>query len=224
MPEHTTTHRAMPGKPRRLLLPNSFLHSALRIITEATTASDTAAILKRAGLEQYAEDFPPDDAQREVPFATFAALLTALEAHLHPRAAQAVQVMIGRAWWVTLLQASGDYWAKGFFHDLQTPLERLNVLLPAVAYSLEKYSDIRAQAVPGEGFHEFSITRCPLCLGRSSSTPLCHVWRGLLGEALRYAAADGPLAWRIHDNVGSVVALACVASGDAAGRLVLVGE
>lgn len=222
----------MPASNDPLFYPNSFARVTLDAIRAATDEALLAAVLGRAGLTALLTAPPPDNASRQFSFDHYAALLDALEAELGARGAQAVKVQIGRALWEELLRDSGKAWGTQFFYEIPTPAERVGVLLQALAYTLRRYSDHHADVQTFSDHYTFIVTRCPFCHQHGSVAPSpqlantpqpqCQITRELLRAALRYASASGALAWRSTGRDYVVEPVACMAAGDAQGRLLIL--
>lgn len=222
----------MPEPNDQLFYPNSFARVTLDTIRAATNDALLAAVLERAGLTALIDAPPPDNASRQFSFDDYAALLDALEAKLGERGAQAIKVQIGRGLWEELLRESREQWGTQFFYETPTPEARVQVMLEALAYTLSRYSDHRADVQTFSDHYAFIVTRCPFChhlrdIAPSPQiakppAPQCHITRELLRTALRYASASGALAWRSTGRDYIVEPVACMAAGAEQGRLLIL--
>lgn len=212
----------MPKPENRLFYPNSFARTTMQAIAEQTSEVVLNAVLRRAGLEQFVDNLPPENAKQAFAFDDYAALLDALEAELGTRGAQAVEAQIGRAIWEELLHDSSREWGSLFFLHTPTPEGRVEVLLDALAYTLNRYSDQESYVQAQPDHYLFVITRCPFCHARQNGKMRCHVMRALLQDALRYASAPSAIAWRSSGRDYTVEPVACIAAGDEQGWIVIL--
>jgi predicted hydrocarbon binding protein len=165
-----------------------------------------SAILNLASLESWIDQYPPDNLGRNVDFADFSAINGALEEMYGPRGGRGLG---RRAGWATFDKVLRNFGALAGVGDLAfkvLPLgTKLKIGIPAMARVFSQISD-QDSTVEDKGDHIiYTIHRCPVCWGRTSTKPICYVAVGLLEESLRWVS--GHKEFKVTET-------RCVALGD----------
>jgi predicted hydrocarbon binding protein len=138
-------------------------------------------VLSQAGLDSLLADYPPDDLERGVGFASFSALEMALEELYGRRGGCGLAIRAGRA----------------AVSELLPQCEKIGSGLQALAGLLGEVSDQPALVVEQDDRFLFILPRCATCWGREQADrPLCSLITGILQEWVKWLAAgqDWPVA------------------------------
>jgi predicted hydrocarbon binding protein len=162
--------------------PNRIVRSLLLALEDVTGKNGVSAVLNLAGLSSWVDHFPSDDMEQGVDFAEISAIQTALEEVYGARAGRAFSRRTAAAMlqaWIHVpplmgLQPAGDT-------SLGAP-QALRALAEAVSLSSDQSCSVSetAEALT------FTVSRCPVCWGRTSKEPVCSTIVGLLEETLRW--------------------------------------
>jgi predicted hydrocarbon binding protein len=141
-------------------------------------------------------------------FTVLSRLLESLECAYGPRAGQGISLRVGRACSRYGLREFGS--ALGLtttpFRLLPLPV-KLRTATRALADLFNNRTDQRVRVEEQAGSLLWHMERCPLCWGRHTSEPICHLAVGLAQEALY---------WLSGGKIFNVEETTCVARGDPA--------
>lgn len=168
--------------------------------------SGLEAVLTLAGLEQYIEQFPPNNLARQFDFAYLAALNQALEDLFGARGGRGMALRIGRACFSRGLKSFGAMAGMSDPAFLVLPLPtRLKLGLDALTAIFTNFSDQHTLLEDRGEFYQLTTEISPMAWGRSTDKPVCHALVGIIQESLRWSS-DG---YEYH-----VQEIACRAAGD----------
>jgi predicted hydrocarbon binding protein len=189
-----------------LYYPNKIARLALTALEEVMGKNGLNAILNLAGLSYLIENLPANNLERAFDFADFSALNGALEVMYGPRGGRGLAQRAGRAVFMEGLRNFGALAGAGDLAFKILPLStKLHLGLPAMAKIFSTTSD-QHSTVEEKGDHFiYTIHRCPVCYGRHTEKPCCHMATGLLQEGLKWVS--GGREFR-------VVEVKCVANGE----------
>ncbi len=150
-----------------------------------------ARALSQAGLDAWLVDYPPDDFDQRVDFASFSALEMALEEMYGRRGGRGLAIRAGRAAVSELLHAFGAQMGVDQVAFKLLPLrEKIGSGLQALAGLLGEVSDQPAMVVGQDDRFLFILSRCASCWGREQAdSPLCCLMTGILQEWVMWLAA-----------------------------------
>lgn len=186
--------------------PNKAGHIFLNALEDVMGKNGVSAVLNYSGLEDWIDNYPPDNLDREFDFAEMSAINGALEEMYGPRGGGG---LARRAAWVTFDQLLKNFGALAGVGDIAfkvLPLQtKLKVGLPAMARVLAQISDQESTVEEMQDAFIYTIHRCPICWGRQAQSPTCFAAVGLLEQSLR---------WVSGQHTFTVVETKCVAVGD----------
>jgi hypothetical protein len=186
--------------------PNKMTRIFLQAMEEIMGKNGLNAVLNMAKLSYLIDNYPPDDLGKEFDFASFTALNTALEEMYGPRGGRGLALRGGRASFARGLQSFGAMAGVGDLAFKVLPLgAKLKMGLPAVAGIFTQVSDQISRVEEKDDHFDYFIDRCPICWGRKTDKPVCHVSTGVLQEALRWVS--GGKEFRVDETH-------CIAMGD----------
>lgn len=82
---------------------------------------------------------------------------------------------------------------------------KLRIGIPAMAKIFSTTSDQLSTVAEKDDHYVYTIHRCPVCYGRHTEKPCCHIATGLLQEGLK---------WLSGGREFRVVETTCIANGD----------
>jgi len=174
------------------------------------------AVLTRAGLSQYIDNYPPDNLDRQFDFAYFTALQVALEDIYGPRAGRGLALRAGRACFAHGLKSFGAVaGASDLAFKVLSLNDKLKTGLPALAAIFTNFSDQVSTVEDHPDHYAYVIKRCPMCWNRKQEKAVGHAAVGLLQEGLRWVSGG-------HEF--RVVETQCKAQGDENGVFVVYKE
>lgn len=197
--------------------PNKFARITIQAMEEVMGTNGLNAILNAAGLKEVIGNYPPDNLEKGFDFADYTALNVALEDMYGARGGRALALRAGRA---TFAEALRGFGALAGVSDLAFKVLPMNAKLrigvPAMANIFNQFSD-QVSKVHEEGTDRiiYTLERCPMCWGRKTDKPVCHVGQGLLQEGLRWVS--GGREFKVEMTT-------CIAMGSDMGRYVIYKE
>ncbi|MBM3151227.1 MAG: 4-vinyl reductase [Chloroflexi bacterium] len=193
--------------------PNRMGRIILLAMEEVIGRNGLNAVLNLAALPRYIGDYPPHNQDLDIPFDTIARLHNALERSYGPRGGRGLALRAGRACLKYGLREFGPELGLTDLAFRLLPLPaKIKVGSEAFAGFFNHFTDQRVRLETDSHFIHWVIERCPLCWGRQTDSPACHLAVGLLQEAL-YWVSGGK-----HFNVEETH---CIARGDPACRIVI---
>ena len=151
---------------------------------------------------------PADNFAKGFDFAYFAALNETIERLYGPRGARGLLVHAGRAGFtVGFAEFSGIMGAGELAFKAISLESKIKVGLRAVAETFSKFSDQPTTVEETNDYFIYTIQRCPVCWGRHSDRPVCHIALGVLDESMHWIS--GGKSFFIEE-------VACIAMGAAA--------
>jgi predicted hydrocarbon binding protein len=199
-----------------LYYPNKIARIFLGAMEDVMGKNGLNAILNLAGLQQYIDNYPPDNLERQFDFAHFTALQVALEDMYGPRGGRGLALRAGRACFAQGLKNFGALAGAGDLAFKVLPLSaKLKMGLPAMAAIFTNFSDQLSVVEEHDDHYTYIIKKCPLCWGRKTDKPVGHTAVGLLQEGLRWVSGG-------HEF--RVVETECKAKGDEFGVFVIYKE
>ena len=163
-------------------------------------------ILRACGQEQLGSTLPPGNLDKRFPFEIISALQSATEQVFGVRAGRTINYRVGRG---TLELGLKDFDPLLGITDLPMRLMPLGmkfrVGLDVFARVFNQFSDQIVKLSETDSHHLWVIERCPVCWGRQSDEPCCHLAGGLLEEAIYWGT--GGRRFRVEE-------ISCIARGD----------
>jgi predicted hydrocarbon binding protein len=187
-------------------LPNKFGRLLLLAVEEILGRNAVMATLRMAGLPSLMTAYPPNNLDFGFPFRSAGAIHQALEDLYGPRGGRGVALRAGRALFKHGLRELGSSLGVS---DLSFRLLPLNMKLKAGAESfLEIFKRYTHQVIVYEEEPEsflWHVEACPLCWGRKTDSPCCHLGVGLVQESLYWLSGGKNFV---------IEELSCFARGD----------
>jgi predicted hydrocarbon binding protein len=165
------------------------------------------AILNLAGLNNYIDNYPPDNLDKGFDFSELSALGLALEEMYGPRGGRGLALRAGRATFAEGLKNFGALAGVADLAFVVLPLQsKLRIGLPAFAKIFTQLTDQHTTVEEKDNEFIWTIHKCPCCWGRTGADkPVCFISTGLLQESLKWVS--GGNEFRVNESK-------CVAAGD----------
>ena len=206
-----------PVQKTGLYYPNNFGLLIIKSLEEVMGRNGLNAILNLAGLNNYIENYPPDNLDKGFDFAELSAIGVALEEMYGPRGGRGLALRAGRATFSDALKNFGALAGAADLAFVVLPLQsKLRIGLPAFAKIFSQLSDQYSTVEEKDSEFVWTIHKCPVCWGRSNADkPVCYIATGLLQEALKWVS--GGNEFRVNESK-------CVAVGDAICEFIIQKE
>lgn len=167
---------------------NTLVRQALIAAEEVMGTNGLNAVLRECGLEQYIGNFPPDDLQPAIPAQTYAQFNAAIE-EFYGRGGRGMLRRIGRAsFQYGVREQAAILGLAGAALKLLPHRQRIRFVLNGMVDALKKTNPQVEAWVEEEGDRiAYVESTCAICHSRYSDSPLCHLYVGSIGEAVRWA-------------------------------------
>ncbi|MBI5031468.1 MAG: hypothetical protein HZB51_13145 [Chloroflexi bacterium] len=189
---------------KSIVVPNALLRQSLFSIERVVGPIGLNAVLRKSGMERFLMNLPPEDLAPSVSSADYARLNQVVE-DLYGRASPMILRHIGETTFAHLLLPSLPIQNMSTLAFVACSHQEKNVqILRELANLSEQLNPEWQPTIEEQANHiVYTLDDCPICIGRFSQTPICHVYAGVLTEAVRFATGHLP----------SVEETECVAMG-----------
>ncbi len=170
------------------LIVNALVRQALMASQEVMGENGLNAVLRSAGLERYIGNLPPDDMEPGVKTSEYARFNEAIE-EFYGRGGRGILQRVGRAsFQYGISEQSALLGIAGAALKFLPQKQRIKFVLNAMVDALKK-TNPQVDAWAGElnGKLVFVDRTCAICYGRKSDKPICHLYVGSIGEAVKWA-------------------------------------
>lgn len=169
--------------------PNRWARIVLTSAEEIVGDKGIAALLNMASMSQYIANYPADDLEKEFSFEEVAHLQQAIWDMYGPRGARVFATRAGEQSFEDGIEQFGSLASAAQAAMKIGSLEmRIKIGLGFFAKVFGQLSD-QVVSVSEDGTHWiWTIERCPMCWGRKSDQPVCHLAIGVLRSALAWAS------------------------------------
>jgi predicted hydrocarbon binding protein len=184
---------------------NSLVRQALASAQEVMGDNGLNAVLRAAGLERFIGNFPPNNLEPSIQTSQYARLNQAIE-DFYGRAGKGMLRRIGKAsFQYGVREQSALLGVAGVALKLLPERQRIKFILNGVGDALKK-SNRQVNVWVDEAGDRIAYVdaSCAICHSRHSESPICYLYIGSLGEAVKWATG------KEHD----VVETHCMAKGD----------
>ena len=196
------------SKEKKYFYPNKMGRIILLAAEEVIGRNGVNAMLNQAQLSDLFGNYPPNNLDMTFSFDCLSRMQIALEQLYGPRGGRGIALRFGRACFKYGLREFGPLLGITDLAFRLMPLDaRLRQGAEAFAGIFNQFSDQKVQIQELAEVYLWKIERCPVCWGRHTDTPACHLAVGLLQDAL-YWVSGGKL-FQVEETE-------CVALGNAA--------
>jgi predicted hydrocarbon binding protein len=204
----------MAIRPEDAVIVNALVRQALVSAQEVMGENGLNAVLRARCLERFICNFPPNDTNPGIKTVEYARFNEAIKS-FYGRGGKGMLRRIGKASFQYGVREQGALMGvAGAALKLMPQKGRIKFVLNAMVNALKKTNPQVDAWVEEEGDKiAYCESTCAICLGRHSDQPVCHLYVGSIGEAVRWAT----------DQEYEIAETHCVAKGDPHCRFV-VGE
>lgn len=170
-----------------IFYPNNFIRILLLSLEDVAGKNGVKAILNMAGQSNMIGNYPPANMEGEFDFARYSMIIAALDDLYGNKGSQILSMRAGEAIFAESLEMIGDpldihsesYQSKPLTEKIEAGL----CLVHSVVTKTKSTSMPRSD----DGQFLYSVQHCPVCWGRTTTTPRCFLTAGLLQAAVRWA-------------------------------------
>ena len=191
--------------PEEAVIVNALVRQALVSAQEVMGENGLNAVLRSVGLERFIGNFPPNDTNPGIRTVDYARFNEAIEA-FYGRGGKGMLRRIGKASFQYGVREQGALMGvAGAALKFMPPKGRIKFVLNAMVSALKKTNpQVDAWVEEADDKTAYCESTCAICLGRHSSEPVCHLYVGSVGEAVR---------WGTGAEYG-IIETHCIAKGD----------
>jgi predicted hydrocarbon binding protein len=170
-----------------LYYPNNLARITLLALEDVMGTNGIHALLGLANKREYIDNYPPDNMESQFDFADFSSIIGAMDDMYGTRGSRVLALRAGMAIFDETIKNIGeavDVNDESFL--ALPPVEKVRVGLSLMGITFSQ-STKNTPTIREEGDHfVYSIEYCPVCWGRKTQEPSCHILSGLLKGALRW--------------------------------------
>jgi predicted hydrocarbon binding protein len=184
---------------------NALVRQALVSAQEVMGENGLNAVLRSSGLERFISNFPPNNTEPGIKTSEYAKFNEAIEA-FYGRGGKGILRRIGKASFQYGVKEQGALLGlAGAALKLMPQRGRIKFVLNAMVNALKK-TNAQVDAWVEESGNKLAYceSTCAICYGRHSDQPVCHLYVGSVGEAVRWAT----------DQEYEITETHCIARGD----------
>ena len=184
---------------------NALVRQALIAAEEVMGANGLHVVLRTSGLERYIDNLPPDDMDPAIQTSEYANLNQAIE-DFYGRGGRGMLRRIGRAsFQYAVHEQSALLGIAGVALKLLPEQQRIKFILNSMIGALKKTNPQVKAWLDESGEHiAYLEETCAICYERHSDQPICHLYVGSIGEAVRWATG----------KEYEIIETDCIAKGD----------
>lgn len=184
---------------------NALVRQALVAAQEVMGENGLNTVLRTSGLERFVNNLPPEDLNPGVKATEYARLNEAIES-FYGRGGRGMLRRIGKAsFQYAVREQAALMGLAGAAIKLLPQKQRMLFVLSQLVGALKKTNPaVEAWSGEQDGKVVFVERTCAICYGRHAEQPVCYLYLGSIGEAIRWAT----------DNDYEVRETHCVAKGD----------
>lgn len=184
---------------------NSLVRQALTSAQEVMGDNGLNAVLRASGLERFIGNFPPNNLEPSIQTSQYASLNQAIE-DFYGRAGKGMLRRIGKAsFQYGVREQAALLGVAGVAMKLLPERQRIKFILNGMSDALKKSNPQVNTWLDDSGNRvAYLDATCAICHSRHSETPICYLYVGSIGEAVKWATG------KEHD----IVETHCLAKGD----------
>jgi bacteriochlorophyll 4-vinyl reductase len=193
------------GNSEDLVIVNALMRQALVAVEEVMGKNGLDAVLRMSSLGQYIDNLPPDDLNPSVKSSDYARLNEAIES-FYGRGGRGMLRRIGKAsFQYAVREQSALLGLAGVALKLLPRKQQMRFILNSMANALKKTNrQVQVEVEEADNTFVYVARTCSVCYGRQSDKPICHLYVGSIGEAVRWATGQPYQVQETH----------CIAKGD----------
>jgi len=201
-----TTAPTAEQQATRFYYPNNMGRIILLAMEEVMGRNGVSAVLGLAKLRHLVNNYPPNDFDRQFSFDELGAIQQALDEMYGPRDGQGLGLRVGRMCFKFGIEEFGPVLGIADLAFRLLPLGmKLRVGFEVFAETFNTFTDQVVRLGEDETRFLWAIERCPVCWGRRTDQPCCHLAVGILQESLYWVS--GGKSFQVEE-------VTCIAQGD----------
>ena len=169
--------------------PNKMSNILLRTMKELLGRDQMELVMQEGQLEEFLQDFPPNDLKKEYPFRGVSGITAGLENVLGVEQGRQKAVELGH---LAFVRGIIDFDPMLGIIDMPRRLMPLGMKirlgLDIFAVVFNRFSDQQVQISEDKDNYLWVITRCPVCWERHVSSPACDLAVGILQQSLEWVS------------------------------------
>jgi predicted hydrocarbon binding protein len=187
--------------------PNKMGRIILTAMEEIMGRHGVNAVLNLAHLHHLVNNYPPNNLDLGFTFEEFSAILQNIDEMYGVRGGRGLAMRAGRETWRLALKEFVPVLGISDLAIRTLPLGiKIKIGLDIFAQTFNRFSDQQVRLGEDQRGYLWIIERCPVCWGRTSSQPCCHLAVGLLEQSLDWVSKGR--RFRVEE-------VSCFACGDA---------
>jgi hypothetical protein len=170
-----------------IFYPNNFIRILLLSLEDVAGENGVKAILNMAGQAHLIGNYPPANMEGEFDFSHYSMIIAALDDLYGNKGAQILLMRAGKAIFAESLGMIGDPLSIHSESFQSKPLaEKIEAGLCLVHSVITK---TKTTSIPRteDGQFLYSVQYCPVCWGRTTTSPRCFLTAGLLQATINWA-------------------------------------
>jgi hypothetical protein len=187
-----------------LYYPNNLARITLLALENVMGTNGVNALLSLSNHRELIGNFPPDDMETQFDFANLSSIIGTLDDMYGPRGSRVLALRAGLATFDETLKNIGeavDVHDEGFIS--MPAVEKIRVGLSLVGITFTQSTKNIPTITEEDDHFLYSFIYCPICWGRTTLEPSCHILTGLLKGALKWVTLGSDF------NVSQVAAHSC---------------
>ncbi len=170
---------------------NALVRQALVSAQEVMGENGLNTVLRTSGLERYIGNFPPDNLEPAIQTSDYARLNEVIE-EFYGRGGRGMLLRIGKAsFQYAVREQAALLGLAGVALKLLPTRRRIKFILDAMVNALKKSNpQVEAWVEETDNTFAYCDASCAICHGRHSEVPICHLYIGSIGEAVRWATSQ----------------------------------
>ncbi len=171
-----------------MMIVNALVRQALTSAQEVMGENGLNVVLRASGLEQFVGNFPPDNIEPSIQASQYARFNQAIE-EFYGRGGRGMLKRIGKAsFQYAVREQAALLGLAGVALKLLPEKQKIKFILNSMAGALKKSnSQVEAWVDDSGARIAYYESTCAICQGRKSEMPVCHLYVGSIGEAVRWA-------------------------------------
>ena len=206
----------MKQPPSGFFYPNRMGRLYLTALEEVLGKNGINAILHLAEMDEFIDNYPPENLEKQFDFIYIAALHEILETMYGARGGRVLELRAGRVLFSEGLRSYGALYGVGDLAFKVLPLStKLKIGVPVIAKVFTSLTDQISNSKEYDDHFIYTLERCSMCWKRTSEKPVCHTAVGIIQEALKWVS--GGFEFKVEMQ-------SCIACGHAMGELKIYKE
>ncbi len=170
-----------------IFYPNNLSRILMLSLEDVLGVNGLKTILNLTGQSHLIGNYPPDNMESEFDFATFSMIMAGLDELYGQKASKAMGLRAGNALFSEMLKIKGEP------AEVKTDEFQAKPLVEKIQFGLwvarNSFSKTKTAPIPqmDDGQFYYAVQYCPVCWGRTTSTPGCFLVAGMLQAAVRWS-------------------------------------